>query len=438
MKWVVLLSLIILFAPLGVFAQNVDSLREQIRDREQQIAEIERQIAQYQQELAGVVGERRTLQQAIAELDLSRNKLQADIRVTENRIAATSLTLQELAIEIQNNERLIANQRNAIAESIREIYQTQSQSLPEQILASAEISDSWRAADELLQFQGALQANIGVLQETQTALEEDTRAVERKRRELAALQNDLSSEKSGLDVARGEKNQLLEVTKNEESQYQALIQEKIEARANFEREMQALEDAIQTAIDPDRIPKVGTGVLKWPFSNDWIRRCGERQNIFGNAYCLTQYFGNTPFSTANPQVYNGNGHNGIDFGASTGTPVEAALSGRVVEVGNTDQWPGCYSYGKWVLIEHPNGLSTLYAHLSGFAVGNGEQVNTGQVIGYSGNTGYSTGPHLHFTLFASQGVEVVRFGDVRPSTNCPNARIPVAPREAYLNPLSYL
>lgn len=437
MKWVFLLSLMFLI-PFSVSAQSVDSLRDQIRDREAQIAEIEKQIAEYQNQLVGVVGERRTLQFAIQELDLARNKLQADIRVTENRIGAAALTIQELAIQIENNTEVIEDQRNAIAKSLREIHQNESQSLPEQILAAAEISDGWRATDSLLQFQGALQANIGVLEDTQHALREDQEAVERKRRELAALQNDLSSEKSGLDAARGEKNQLLEVTKNEESQYQQLIQEKIEARANFEREMQALEDALQIAIDPDRIPKVGTGVLKWPFSNDFIRRCGERENVFGNAFCLTQYFGNTPFSTSNPQVYNGNGHNGIDFGASTGTPLEAALSGRVVEVGNTDQWPGCYSYGKWVLIEHPNGLSSLYAHLSGFAVSTGEQVSTGQVIGYSGNTGYSTGPHLHFTVFASQGVEVVRFGDVRPSTNCPNARIPVAPRDAYLNPLSYL
>ena len=68
----------------------------------------------------------------------------------------------------------------------------------------------------------------------------------------------------------------------------------------------------------------------------------------------------------------------------------------------------------------------------------GQSISTGDVIGFSGNTGYSTGPHLHFTVFASQGVQVVRLGDVKKITNCGNVRIPIAPLDAYLNPLSYL
>jgi murein DD-endopeptidase MepM/ murein hydrolase activator NlpD len=103
--------------------------------------------------------------------------------------------------------------------------------------------------------------------------------------------------------------------------------------------------------------------------------------------------------------------------------------------GNTDSQRGCYSYGKWVLIEHPNGLSTLYAHLSVIGVTVGQSVTSGQVIGYSGRTGYATGPHLHFGVYATQGVKVVQFTS---SINCKNVSIPIADPTAYLNPLSYL
>lgn len=161
--------------------------------------------------------------------------------------------------------------------------------------------------------------------------------------------------------------------------------------------------------------------------------------MLGNLHCITQYFGNTSFSTANPQVYNGAGHNGVDFSAPTGTPIEAALTGTVMDTGNTDAVPGCYSFGKWVLIKHSNGLATLYAHLSSIGVSKGQAVATGDVIGNSGMTGYATGPHLHFAVYASQGVSVMSLAEYRGATSpCASAKMPVAPKDAYLNPMSYL
>ncbi|MBI4032847.1 LysM peptidoglycan-binding domain-containing M23 family metallopeptidase [Candidatus Berkelbacteria bacterium] len=85
-------------------------------------------------------------------------------------------------------------------------------------------------------------------------------------------------------------------------------------------------------------------------------------------------------------------HMGIDYRADTGTAVKAAQDGRVVET--TGGWAG--GFGISILVDHGGGLNTRYAHLSRIAVSPGQTVSQGQVIGYSGNTGYSTGPHLHF------------------------------------------
>tara|TARA_B100000508_G_scaffold60333_1_gene47095 strand:- start:138121 stop:139434 length:1314 start_codon:yes stop_codon:yes gene_type:complete len=437
MKYLLAAAIFFLFA-IPTLAASIDDLKNQISSRNSQIAEIERQIAEYQQQLQVVGAEKSSLQSAIRELDLSRNKLSADIRVTENRIANANLTLQELSFEISKNENVIEGHEDAIAKSLREIHKASAQTLIEQLLSEEKVSDVWNETGILLQFQGALQASVASITQVQVALAGDKDQQERKKKELAALKTDLSSEKYGLDVAKREKDQLLNQTESKESTYQKLIREKEEAREEFEKDLQALEAELQVAIDPNSIPKVGSGTLKWPFSADFMRRCQDRESWYGNIFCITQYFGNTAFATANAQIYNGSGHNAIDFGASTGTPLEAALAGVIKGTGNTDQYPGCYSYGKWVLIEHANGLSTLYAHMSEISVSEGQRVSTGDVIGYSGNTGFSTGPHLHFAVFASQGVQVVRFGDIKASTNCPNAHIPVAPREAYLNPLSYL
>ena len=89
------------------------------------------------------------------------------------------------------------------------------------------------------------------------------------------------------------------------------------------------------------------------------------------------------------------GYNGIDIGAVTGTPVVAAASGDVL-VARSSGWNG--GYGKYLVIRHDNGTQTLYGHMSAIAVQEGTHVFQGQVIGYVGNTGKSTGSHLHFEI----------------------------------------
>lgn len=89
------------------------------------------------------------------------------------------------------------------------------------------------------------------------------------------------------------------------------------------------------------------------------------------------------------------GYNAVDLGASYGSPIRAAASGRVI-VSRSGGWNG--GYGNYIVIEHNNGTQTLYAHNSQNIVYGGQQVVQGQVIGYIGNSGRSTGPHLHFEV----------------------------------------
>jgi len=107
---------------------------------------------------------------------------------------------------------------------------------------------------------------------------------------------------------------------------------------------------------------VGSGALCWPVSG-----------------YISQYFG---------------GHTGIDIAGSIGSSVLAAAGGTVSFAG----WDG--GYGKCIVINHGNGLSTRYAHLSSIQVSDGQSVSRGQTIGLRGSTGNSTGPHLHFEVLS--------------------------------------
>lgn len=90
------------------------------------------------------------------------------------------------------------------------------------------------------------------------------------------------------------------------------------------------------------------------------------------------------------------GYNAIDIGAPVGTSVFASLDGVVTLIRGGNAWNG--GYGNYIVIKHANGVQTLYAHLDSISVSTGQKVNKGQFIGRSGNTGRSTGPHLHFEV----------------------------------------
>lgn len=421
------------------YAQSIEEIRDQIQDIARERAELDAEIAEYQRQLDALAGEKQTLQGAIQTLDVSRNKTAAQIKDIQKKMAAANLRLSELSLEITDTEASIALDRSAVAASLRAIDSADDVSFVERILAAEDFSEAWVSLDNLAALSTSLNNHAQALGAAKVALAEQHSAVSSTKRDLSSANVELTSQKKALDVNRQGKQQLLSVTQSKEAEYQALLAEKRRQQQEFNSELQQLEATLQTIIDPSSIASAGAGVLKWPFSESFMRSCEGKKGALGNLHCITQYFGNTAFSTANPQVYNGSGHNGVDFGAPTGTPIEAALAGSVTDTGNTDATPGCYSFGKWVLIKHGNGLSTLYAHLSSIGVSKGDLVETGEVIGYSGMTGYATGPHLHFAVYASQGVQVSNLAAYRGATSpCASAKIPVAPRDAYLNPMSYL
>lgn len=401
-------------------ATKVDELKTQIEEKNKSMAELEAEIAQYQKELEKVGAEKQTLNNEVYRLNLDRKKLLADINLINNKIKATNSDIENLTLEIGDKEKKIQANSIALSESIRLMNEYDANSLVEILLSNDDLSEFWDNVEGLQKFQIGVKEKTYQLQNLKTEFEKNKEETEQKERELVSYSSELSDQKQIIEYNKNEKNQLLSLTKSKESNYIKILEEKQKLRKEFEKEVADLESQLKVEIDPSSIPDTSYGVLNWPLDDIYI----------------TQYFGNTEFASKNAQIYNGKGHTGIDFRASSGTKVKAALGGVVKGIGNTDTVPPkCYSYGKWVLIEHSNGLSTLYAHLSLIKVTPGQTVNSGEIIGYSGNTGYSTGPHLHFSVYATKGVQIMRFEN---SINCKDKDIPLAPYNAYLNPLSYL
>jgi murein DD-endopeptidase MepM/ murein hydrolase activator NlpD len=400
-------------------ADEASDLQSKIDQRNTDIQALEKEIAGYQAQITSLSGEEASLADTIKALILNEKKLQADIAVTQDKIDATNLRIQQLSSQIGSTQDTIVDNTRFVMASFKTMNETGGQSLPEIFLASQSLSDAWNGVARLSILQESIQDHIKELTRAKNKLVDNRTATERAKADLISLQRQLQDQQKAIIATRSEKSSLLSQTKNSESSYRKLVAQKQALKDAFQQELGQYEAQLKLVVNRANLPASGSGALLWPLDK----------------IIITQYFGNTPFSTANPQVYKGKGHDGVDFAASIGTPVKAARSGVVTGVANTDIVAGCYSFGKWIMVKHNDGLSTLYAHLSVQSVAVGDNVSTGEVIGYSGNTGYTTGPHLHFGVYATDGTEIKLFTN---SINCKGATIPIAVQSAYLNPLSYL
>ncbi|HEY5383253.1 MAG TPA: peptidoglycan DD-metalloendopeptidase family protein [Candidatus Paceibacterota bacterium] len=448
---------VILGIPLGLFffsaphsqAQTATStLQTQIDQTNAQIKQLQDDIAKLQSQLTTTTAQKQTLQNAVAALNLNIQKLQKSITLAEAQIKQKDSQITTISITISTTTSQIGDTQSEVADSLRQLASLDNESLIAVLLSGGTLSDFFDQSAALASVRTGLENKIEELNSLTHTLKTNETTAEAQKAQLATYQQNLTEQQQGLAISKDSQTKLLTQTKNQESAYQQLLKTKQDQETAFESTLSDLQSQL-APIKSGTVPKVGNGILSWPFSASVMATCPAKSKYLNppNNDCITQFFGNTSFSTANPQIYNNMGHDGVDIAIPIGTPVEAALGGVVLATGNTDiKAPNgqmCYSFGKWVMLQHPNGLDTLYAHLSNnTVVSKGQGVTTGQLIGYSGMTGYATGPHLHFGVYASSGVQIMDLGQWRGSTGTPctsaGAILPVAPTNAYLNPLSYL
>lgn len=403
-----------------VFAETeVEKLQAQIKSGQDRLKAIDEEISKYTKELSKVGSEKSTLQSALKKLELEHKKISADIAYTQKKIDITDLEISKLTDEITTTEGRITRSKDAIAETIRTLRASDDTSEFAALLENEQVGDFWQAVDVLWKVRSRIALLVEELNAHEEALTGKRTKQTEKRDDLVALADEYTSKGEVLANNATEKQSLLKQTQSKESEYQRILKEKKAAREAIEKETREYESKLQFILDPSTIPVAGTAVLMWPIANAIV----------------TQYFGGTEFAKQNASVYAGRPyHPGIDIGTPRGTKIYAAYDGVVRATGNTDNAAGCWAWGKWTLVDHANGLSTLYAHQDVFSVSPGDAVKKGQVIGYSGNTGYSTGPHLHFTVYVKAAVQVKMFG----ATACGSVPRPTAPTSAYLDPMQYL
>jgi murein DD-endopeptidase MepM/ murein hydrolase activator NlpD len=288
-------------------------------------------------------------------------------------------------------------------------------------LSDYRLSEIFQERDEIRVIQNTLGQRIYDLRFLRADLNTRKKEFLTEQEELQELQDEILDRKKIVDQSKNQQSVLLKETQYEERRYQNLIAEREALRKAFEQELYAYESKLVFLLDPTLLPARGSGVLSWPL----------------DSLLVTQMFG----AKTGPHRTYANGHSGVDFRAN-GDPVYAMADGVVQGIGDTDIACNAASFGKWILLDFDNNLAATYGHLSIISVKKGQRVQKGQMIGYSGNTGRSTAPHLHVSLYA--GVDANGKSPVevqgKESIACAGKTLvqPRAAVDAYLDLLDYL
>jgi murein DD-endopeptidase MepM/ murein hydrolase activator NlpD len=368
------------------FGAAPQEIKDAIEQKSQELQEISNEIKENQKVLEDVQGQGQTLKKEIKQTDYSINQLNLGIRSNEITIDKLSLEINSLQYEISDAEKEIDLKKEAIAKILQEFQRTDDETPLIIFLRSKSLADSVFEVQNLADLNAGLALEINDLKNIKELMADKLGQSAEKKLTTEIEKSNLKNRKIILDDVKEEKQSLLNQTKNQEKIYQSIISDLQKKQMALAEEINILEENLRLSFDPSVLPGKRPGVLAYPLTNIYV----------------TQEYGNTAFAK---WAYKTGFHNGVDFRASIGTPVYAAEDGEVFAVGNN----GRVQYGKFVVIKHNNNLATIYAHLSRQIVQKGNTVKRGQVIGYSGNTGYSTGPHLHFGVYWSLSLEMKSF-----------------------------
>jgi murein DD-endopeptidase MepM/ murein hydrolase activator NlpD len=344
---------------------RIEKKRSEIAEAKQKEGVLTTTIQSFSTRIDGIQGEIQATQQRLDRAQSSLDRQKDELLQARDRLEAARDRLGRLRSELATARRLLAAR-------LVEIYKSDTPDALTVVLEAdgfgdlleraefmerisdqdREITDRVRGLRDQAQDQAV---ELAKLEEREQLAAE---RILRERDQIASAQDQLVSSRDQLASARADRRGALAQVRDQ----RGVLEDDL---ASLEAEQARIASTLAGAPAPGPVQQ-GSGQLIWPVN-------GPVTGVFG-------------------EVRPGHLHSGIDIAVPEGTPIRAADSGRVALAAYTG------GYGNYTCVQHTASMSTCYGHQSSFAVSSGASVSQGQVIGYSGNTGNSTGPHLHFEV----------------------------------------
>ena len=352
----------IMYAAAADEGEDADSLQSKLDSLEEEKSAVQERIAELTAQANDVQATRDALQQ---EIDLTKE----EIATVEAYIERLQEQIDVKTTELEAAEVALEEKEEQFAQTVRTTYEQGEISYLEVLLNSSSFSD----------LLTRLEIVSAIMEDNQKTVDEYTAAkedIEQKRDDLQDTQDEQKNYQESLNYKVDD----LAASEAEQAALQESLEAyKAESEAEYDRISSEMQDVSNQIAELSRqaaangsVP-MGDGTLIWPTPS-----CTTTNSAYG--YRVHPIYGTVKF------------HAGEDIPAGYGAEILAAASGTVVTAG----WVS--GYGNYTVIDHGGGLMTAYGHQSSFAVSVGDVVTQGQVIGYVGSTGNSTGPHLHFEV----------------------------------------
>ena len=346
---------------------NSSDIEDKIKEAEQKQEEVEEQITEATKQIQELTGRITEYQNQIDELDEELDELEESIAKTEE--------------ELEQAEKKYLEQEEALKARIVAQYEAGETTYLDVILGGGSLWDmisNWQIASDIAEMDNRLLEEI---EENKLKIEEAKKSLETNKEQVETLKTSKQNTADALKDSQEQKEQQVAELNEDEKLLQEEIDKLNEENAEIERQLRQKEQQYK-----EQLNRLNSG--NYTASSETINLGGSgvlQKPLTGGVVTATMYYSS------------GNYHGAIDWGVPVGTTVYAADDGVVLSAG----WrSGGYGYA--TIIQHSNGLRTYYGHGNGtFFVSEGDIVTRGQAIMLSGNTGNSTGPHLHFEVRVS-------------------------------------
>lgn len=380
---ILMAALLTLSAPFVHAEDASGDLKEAIDQKSRQLDEVTKQLQAAQISLTDTQVRGKTLKQEISRIDTNVKNANLNIQLSQLTIEKLNLEIQSVQHDIAEKESQVALKRESVSLLLQGLQEKEREGMLLPLLSGQSLAESLGEAQGISDLNDGLLADVDQLRQLKIELTDRLNEASGKKQSVEQKKVTLQAQKAVAEDQLSDRQRLLSETKSREDSYKKIVSDLEKQQQDISEEIGDIEDQLRGQYGTATVPSKRPGVFGKPIAGG----------------IMTQKYGSTPYSK---KLYKNGVHNGIDFGVPIGTPVLAAADGIIFAAGNN----GRLQYGRFIVIKHDNGLSTLYGHLSRQSVKTGDQVKRGDIIGYSGNTGYAFGPHLHFGAYLSSSMQM--------------------------------